>query len=95
MMRDILDDAIKAVTENQKAYGPPLETFAMIAERWSMVLGVDVTPAQVALCMIDLKMVRLLRDPSHYDSAVDVAGYVACLSAVVPVEPVDDRHHSL
>lgn len=91
MIRDILDDALKAVTERQNEYGPPLETFAMIAERWSMVLGVDVTPAQVALCMIDLKMVRLLRDPGHYDSIVDVAGYAACLS-VVSVETVDDSN---
>ena len=34
-----------------------------IAARWSLVLGITVTPAQVALCLIDLKLARLTRDP--------------------------------
>jgi hypothetical protein len=46
------------------------------------LLGVAVTPAQVALCLIDLKLARLTRDPSHLDSVVDVAGYAAILSEV-------------
>jgi uncharacterized protein DUF6378 len=46
------------------------------------VLGITVTPAQVALCLIDLKMARLSRDPAHLDSIVDVAGYAACLRDV-------------
>ena len=46
------------------------------------MLGIDVTPAQVALCLIDLKLARLTRDPSHLDSIVDVAGYAACLREV-------------
>ena len=61
----------------------PAETlFAVIAARWSLVLGITVTPAQVALCLIDLKLARLTRDPSHLDSIVDVAGYAACLREV-------------
>ena len=28
------------------------------APRWSLVLGVDIGPAQVALCLIDLKLAR-------------------------------------
>ena len=35
-----------------------------------------------ALCLIDLKLARLTRDPSHLDSIVDVAGYAACLREV-------------
>jgi hypothetical protein len=46
------------------------------------VLGIEVTPAQVALCLIDLKLARLTRDPSHLDSIADVAGYAACLREV-------------
>ena len=40
------------------------------------------TPAQVALCLIDLKLARLVRDPTHLDSIVDVAGYAALLREV-------------
>jgi hypothetical protein len=56
--------------------------FEHIACCWSLVLGTEVTPAQVALCLIDLKLARITRDPSHLDSIVDVAGYAACLREV-------------
>jgi len=45
-------------------------------------LGTPVTPAQVALCMIDLKLVRLAYDPGHVDSVVDVIGYAALLREI-------------
>ena len=70
------------VEHRQALYGPPEEMFANIAARWSLVLGAKVTPAQVALCLIDLKLARLARDPSNLDSIVDVAGYAACLREV-------------
>jgi hypothetical protein len=53
-----------------------------IAARWSLTLGTKVSPAQVALCLIDLKLARLARDPKHLDSQVDVAGYAACLREI-------------
>ena len=49
-----------------------------------MTLGVDISPAQVALCMIDVKLARLAHDPAHADSAIDVAGYAALLREVCP-----------
>jgi hypothetical protein len=63
-------------------YGDPEINFEQIATRWSMTLGAKVTPAQVALCLIDLKMARLSRDPCDLDSQTDVAGYAACLREV-------------
>jgi hypothetical protein len=42
-----------------------------------------VTPAQVVLCMIDLKLERLAHNPKHQDSIVDVAGFAAVLQEVV------------
>ncbi|MFN4206765.1 MAG: DUF6378 domain-containing protein [Agrobacterium albertimagni] len=47
-----------------------------------MTLGHPVTPAEVVLCMIDLKLTRLVRDPRHQDSILDIAGYAAVLSEV-------------
>ena len=64
------------------AYGEPAELFADVAMRWSLTLGAEVSPAQVALCLIDLKLARLAHDPKHLDSIVDVAGYAACLHEV-------------
>ena len=78
----LLQHAAGVIEHRERIYGPPEESFAAIAARWSLVLGIDVSPAQVALCLIDLKMARLTRDPSHLDSIVDVAGYAACLREV-------------
>jgi hypothetical protein len=68
-----------AVTARGQAYGRPEDLFWRIAKRWSLTLGVEVTAAQVALCMIDLKVERTLANPAHLDTSVDIAGYAACL----------------
>jgi Domain of unknown function (DUF6378) len=78
----VLQQAAGVVEHRERVYGPPAESFAAVAARWSLVLGVPVTAAQVALCLIDLKLARLTRDPAHLDSIVDVAGYAACLREV-------------
>ena len=81
----LLQHAAGVVEQRERIYGPPEESFAQIAARWSLVLGINISPAQVALCLIDLKVARLTRDPSHLDSIVDVAGYAACLREVTRV----------
>ncbi|MGE0854430.1 MAG: DUF6378 domain-containing protein [Geminicoccaceae bacterium] len=58
------------------------EAMATIAARWSLTLGHPVTPEQVVLCMIDLKLARLRRDPAHQDSMVDLIGYATVLHEV-------------
>lgn len=78
----LLQHAVGVIENRERSYGPAAESFEAIAARWSLVLGITVTPAQVALCLIDLKLARLSRDPSHLDSIVDVAGYAACLREV-------------
>jgi Domain of unknown function (DUF6378) len=41
-----------------------------------------VTPAQVMVCLVDLKVARLTHDP-HFDSITDIAGYAGCLAEVL------------
>ena len=78
----LLKHAAAAVANRRATYGDPRISMAVIAKRWSLTLGHTVTPAQVALCLIDLKLARLAHDPAHLDSMVDVAGYAACLREV-------------
>ena len=78
----MLQHAAGVIENRRRQYGPAEDLFEHIAKRWSLTLGVTVTPAQVALCMIDVKMARLARDPRHTDSVVDVAGYAACLREI-------------
>jgi Domain of unknown function (DUF6378) len=77
-----LEHAADLVTRRRREYGEPVDLFEQIAKRWSLTLGTKVSPAQVVLCLIDLKLARLARDPKHLDSQVDVAGYAAVLREV-------------
>ncbi|MGF1660553.1 MAG: DUF6378 domain-containing protein [Rubrimonas sp.] len=81
--RAILDEAAAVLEVRGKSYGDAAAAFAAIAERWSATLGRPVTPAQVVLCMVDLKLARLARDPEYRDSVVDVIGYAALLPEVI------------
>lgn len=78
----ILGHTAKVLEERRDDYGDPAEQFRAIAGRWSITLGTPVTPVQVALCMIDLKLARLAYDPGHVDSLVDVIGYAALMREV-------------
>ena len=79
---DLLKHAAGVVDKRRGEYGEPEDLFANVAARWSQVLGVKVTPVQVALCLADLKMARLAHNPKNLDSLIDVAGYVACAHEV-------------
>jgi Domain of unknown function (DUF6378) len=71
------------VREPRHTYGQPLDLFEHVAVRWSQVLGTKVTPAQVIVCLVDLKVARLSRDPRHLDSIPTFAGCAGCLAEVV------------
>jgi hypothetical protein len=77
-----LSDAAQAVSDRGSSYGTVEDNFNRIAGLWSVLLGKEVTSAQVALCLAALKMARLVETPNHYDSWVDLAGYAACGSQV-------------
>ncbi|TCT12347.1 hypothetical protein EDC22_10229 [Tepidamorphus gemmatus] len=78
----ILDQAAHVLEARAGTYGPATTSLRAIAARWSLTLGRSVTPAEVVLCMIDLKMVRLTHDPAHRDSLVDVIGYASLMPEV-------------
>ena len=80
--QQVLDRAAVVLGERTGDYGPPAASMAAIAARWSITLGRPVTPEQVVLCMIDLKLARLAHDPANRDSLVDVIGYAALLPEV-------------
>jgi hypothetical protein len=79
----LLGHAADLVNRRRRAYGEPTLLFERVAIRWSQALGTEITPAQVILCLIDLKVARLTHDPRHLDSITDVAGYAGCLAEVL------------
>lgn len=73
--------AAAVVRERGKVYGSPMENMARTAQMWSAILGHDVSPVQVAACMVALKLARLAETPDHEDSATDIAGWASVLRA--------------
>lgn len=63
--------------ERAENYGDAKENHARIAAMWSALLEKEVTPNQVYLCLIAVKMSRLMESPRHRDSWLDIAGYAA------------------
>jgi hypothetical protein len=68
-------------------YGHPLTNHWRIAQIWNALLSdklsSPITPREVALMMIALKLARESHSPKR-DNLVDIAGYVKC------VEMIDD-----
>lgn len=70
--------------DRQKDYGNKLQNFAQIAMGVQMVLATklrpnaEITPEDVAMIMMQVKIARLTKTPDHFDSIIDVAGYAGC-----------------
>lgn len=77
---DVCDVAKRLTSyDRQLDYGSPIEDFTKQARMWSVILNTNVTPQQIAMCMIAVKLCRLTNSPRHRDSAIDVVGYARCL----------------
>ena len=77
----LIEKAERIVNQDRNTrYGEPEESFTTIAKFWSVFLGVEITPLQVAGCMILFKLARLKKTPTHEDSVVDGIGYFACMA---------------
>lgn len=79
----IAQEAIGLVTgDRQASYGHPYINFKETADLWSVVLGTEVTPEQVGLCMVMLKIAREIHVPKR-DNLVDAIGYLLTYDAVL------------
>jgi len=82
MEKSILAEALKVVHgSRQDNYSHPLDNFTKIAKLWSVILDKEVTPEQVGLCMVAVKISRELHRP-HRDNLVDGAGYFETIHLV-------------
>lgn len=70
-----------------KRYGHPSTNFARIASLWEPIVGVPMSVQQVGLCLVALKLARLIETPDDEDSIHDLAGYAATLEMLAGREP--------
>lgn len=79
-----MPDSVLKIADNiingdrRDAYGDVRKSFAAVAETWGDILHVDVTPQQVALCMVALKLHREANSHKR-DNLIDLCGYAALL----------------
>ena len=69
MKRDeILQEAERMINgPRAKDYGDAYLNHERIAKMWKVLLGHDVTVEQVYMCMIAVKLSRLIETPTHED----------------------------
>ena len=79
--KTLAEEAVQVVTgPRQAAYDHPRRNFQRIADLWSPILGMKVTPEQVALCCVQIKVAREIHAHKR-DNIVDAIGYLLTLDA--------------
>jgi len=91
MSTPINENVAELIDERVKVYGDPTVTFPQIAQAWSAVLGVEVRPDQVPLCLIAMKLVRTSQTPDYSDNSDDIEGYLDIFRKVVGKDMVHAR----
>lgn len=88
LSENVLQEANRVINgPRDKDYGHPRNDFAKTAAFWSTLFRVEVSPEQVALAMILLKVSREMNRPKR-DNIVDIAGYAGTIEKLW--EPVED-----
>lgn len=79
----ILAEADRIVSHDRGLdYGHPSSDFGRTAKMWAAILGIPyVSPEQVALCMIAVKISREVHRHKR-DNLMDIAGYAKCAALI-------------
>ena len=82
---DILTKADKLTsTDRELEHGEASKNFEMVADLWSVYLGVDIFPHEVPMMMVLYKVARTTENPYNVDNYVDTCGYGALAGEQVP-----------
>ena len=69
--------------DREKDYGKTSDNFKDIAKGWEVITKATITPEQVALMMIWLKVCRANNDNCEKeDSIIDICGYAGCIEKI-------------
>ena len=78
----ILEQAQKLIYGDREAdYGSVTENFTNIAKGWSVIAKTELTPEQVGLMMVWVKISRQLNRQKQ-DNLIDAAGYLGCIEKI-------------
>lgn len=83
---NVLQEADRLTAHDRNAaYGHPAEDFKRVAGAFNVLTGHTITPEQVAIFMICVKLSRECHKHKR-DNLVDIAGYAKCLHMTAEVE---------
>ena len=74
---DYILEAARVLNQRQKEYGEPDLCFDRIAAIASTLMGMPITPYQVAQMHIATKLARSIESPAKVDTWVDIINYAA------------------
>ena len=79
--QDLAIEAAQTMKDRGKKLGPYQPLYKELAIRWSLVVGVEVTPAQTARMLVEMKLARWNAGYDE-DHAVDGANYCFIAAAL-------------
>ena len=82
---ELLDECAAILSARGCVYGSSQSNHERISELWSAYYGSYISPMQVSLMQLLVKVSRLSETPNHKDSVKDIIGY-----AVIYQELYDD-----
>jgi hypothetical protein len=78
------DHALQGITDQRSAdYGHPADNFRRVQQMVHVLRECDDPELREALEMIVRKVVRLIENPRHLDSWIDIAGYARCAAMII------------
>jgi len=63
--------------DREQTHGEPQKNLRAIADIWTALIGTRISPEQVCLMMIGLKLARAANQPRHREHWLDTIGYAA------------------
>jgi hypothetical protein len=88
---DIFEEAKRlTATDRQDKYGTPYNNHRRIANLWSAYLDQEITPEQVAIMMVLMKVARSMQE-HHEDNYVDGAAYFAIAGELAAIKNRQDK----
>ena len=85
------EDALRSAQDivrgdRNEEYGSFEQMMIRTARVWTGILDHEVQPAEVAMCMAGLKLVRMQQNPDKEDSFTDALGYTAMAADILHEE---------
>ena len=77
---ELLDECAAILSARGSVYGSSRSNHERISELWSAYYGSYISPMQVSLMQLLVKVSRLSETPNHKDSVKDIIGYAAIYS---------------